>query len=506
MKRTQIPRSSLAVAVLAATAAASPLAAQVDIGLFFQNHLDSRSRQLFGILAPLAEPADDGDYVPREDATAGERLLLGNGLTAEFVARNVAQDGDMIALWPDDAAPTHLVVCIEQGRSGTTPLGNDGLNAAVQRVELASGAVATILHGMERCDGIRRTAWGTIIASEETDDGRVYEILAPLATTGHWVADRATGDIRTAIDGLDPSANVAQRAALPTIAWEGIAVLESGVVIGGDELRPGDDGLDLDGGAIFKFVPEVPHAGGPIGDLDDSPLVAGPVYALSISCREAASSDFPQYGQGCEVGVGAWVKVDAFEARADADANGATGYYRPEDLHPDPTFEGEGVRFCWTNTGREAASHLSEVVCAEDPTPLPEAATEILDDRTGFFYLGDGAEFALAVASRFIEGDARFNSFDNLDFQPTTGILYVIEDHDFGEIFACLPDREDRDVATDGCIALASVVDPEAEPTGFIFSGDGRTAYVVIQHGEQPAELLDFASNPVDGTTDDLLR
>ena len=34
----------------------------------------------------------------------------------------------------------------------------------------------------------------------------------------------------------------------------------------------------------------------------------------------------------------------------------------------------------------------------------------------------------------------------------------------------------------------------------------GETAYVIVRHGEQPAELLDYASNPVNGRTDDLTR
>ena len=34
----------------------------------------------------------------------------------------------------------------------------------------------------------------------------------------------------------------------------------------------------------------------------------------------------------------------------------------------------------------------------------------------------------------------------------------------------------------------------------------GETTYVIMQHGEQPAELPDFASNPVNGRTDDLIR
>ena len=230
-----------------------------DFGLTVEELLSSQSNELFGIKKPLNEPADAGDVVPREDATANERQLLAQGLKAQFVARNVAFLGDMIAFWPDDINYTHLIVCIEQERSGTTPDGNEGLNAAVQTVDVETGDVETILHGMSRCDGIRTTQWGTVIATEEVEDGRAYEIIDPLNTTEHWVADRATGDIRDGIDSPNESKKVVQRQDLPTLRWEGLTILDTGVVYLGDELRPGDIALDVDGGAIYKFTPEVPY-------------------------------------------------------------------------------------------------------------------------------------------------------------------------------------------------------------------------------------------------------
>jgi secreted PhoX family phosphatase len=222
---------------------------------------------------------------------------------------------------------------------------------------------------------------------------------------------------------------------------------------------------------------------------------------MSVSCVGQGSGDFPQYGQGCEIGLAAWVGVGALTARSDANARGATGYYRPEDLHTDPTFEDPGVRFCWTNTGEEDTGDYAEVVCAADSNPSPTNPNHWTDGRTGFIYLADGgtakANVTTVALNRFIEGDQRFNSFDNLDFQPHTGNVYVIEDHTFGEVFACLPDGDDRDIKSDGCVSILSVVDPLAEPTGFIFDASGETAYVVIQHGETPAAL---------GQTDDLLK
>ena len=460
-----------------------------DFGVMVQDLLHAQSDRLFGFMKPLEQSADESDYVPRELASADQRILLAKGLKAEFVTRSLGTSGDFIAFWPSAEQYSHLIVCIEQGRA------TEGRNAGVQRVDVATGAVETIVYGMSRCDGIRTTDWGTVLATEETTDGRAYEIIDPLNTTGHWIADRSTGDVRDAIDSLSPSQNIVQRQALPTMAWEGLIVLPSGVVIGGDELRPGsyanDFGTrDTDGGAIFKFVPAMPRlVEGAISHLDESPLASGATYAMQVSCN----SGNQQFGQGCEIGNAAWVGVNALDARMDANRNGATGYYRPEDLEQDPLFHDEenpaAIRFCVANTGNEGAKNYAEVLCGVDSDPL----------------LADN-DIRSVVVNRFVEGDQEFNSFDNLAFQNRTGNLYVIEDHKYGDIFACLRDGEDRDIKTDGCVRMASVVDPSAEPTGFVFDATGETAYVIVQHGEQPAELLDFASNPVNGRTDDLIK
>ena len=395
--------------------------------------------------------------------------MLAEGLKADYVTRNAGNMTDMMVLWPPQE-PTHLITCVE----GTRERLSDGrYNPSVQRIGLVSGRVDTILRGMDRCDGIRITDWGTVLVTEETTDGGAYEILDPVATTDESVLDRATGAV-TAPD------KVGKRPALPTMAWEGLAVLPSGVVIGGDELRPGVGGADRDGGAIFKFIPDLPHGNGRISELRASPLVAGKSYAFRVDCWHARAFHFPQYGQGCEVGNGAWIQVRASKAREDADARGATGYYRPEDLHLDPGYTGEGVRFCWANTGMEAASNFGEVVCGVDYEPL------VADDSR-----------TTVVVGRFVEGDRDFNSLDNLAFQPATGILYVTEDHRNGDVFACLPDGADRDLKTDGCVRVVSVVDQTAEPTGLLFSADGTRAYLSIQHSDDSI-MSDFDGYPTD--------
>lgn len=448
-----------------------------DFGVARDKMLADRAMALFGLEAPLAEgsPASAEDGYRTLEQTPEDQLLAAPGLKLEFLTREAANSLDMFDFWPAEN-PTHLIACIEGDRE---EIAAGKWNPSVQAISLSDGAVTTLVRGMMSCDGIRTSSWGTVLATEEEGDGGLYEIIDPLAIRDVAVLDRASGETS------DP-AHVVKRAALPTMAWEGFVVTPDGVVYGGDELRPGSADKDVDGGAMFKFIPETLHQGGAIASLEQSPLVAGTVYALQVSCQGGKV----QYGQGCEIGKGAWIEIDAANARADADAKGATGYYRPEDLHADPAYKGPGVRFCGANTGNEAADNYGEVICTTDlaPTEAPKADAE-------------GKLVFSTSSNRFVEGDESFNSFDNLAFQPSSGVLYVIEDHDNGEIYACLPDGADRDVNTDGCVLVFAVRDTSAEPTGFIFSPDGLTAYVSIQHSDDSnVEKVD------DYGTDDLIK
>lgn len=460
-----------------------------DFGRFIEQQLKARSEKLFGIEKPLdaSAPATNGAYRTPSQA-ARDQVLVAHGLKVEYLTRNAAHNTDMLAFWPNDARPTHLITCIEEFRNpgpvGNYPSGLPKYFPSVQRINLATGATETVLRGMSSCDGIRRTPWQTILVTEERSDGGAYEILNPVATTELTLRARGANNFIDA-SGNPVVGQAAYRNALPTMAWEGLAVLPSGVVIAGDELRPGTGTANNDGGAIFKFVPTQPrHVAGPIGNLNDSPLTWGAVYAMQVSCVSGGQ----QFGQGCEVGNAAWLAVNAATARADANRLGATGYYRPEDLHEDPLFRNSdlpnAVRFCWTNTGNEEAGHYGEVVCGVDNEPLIASSTQ----RT-------------VTVNRFIEGDADLNQPDNLAFQPVTGNVYVIEDHDNGDVWACLPDGKDRDIKSDGCVKILSVRDTSAEPTGLLFTADGGTAYVSIQHSD------DSLMPMVDGyPTDDVLK
>ncbi len=462
---------SLAAALCASVAV--PAVAQ-DFGQTVENMLAQQSLALFGIAAPLTtEVPETGDGYRTANSTADDALAVAPGLTASFLTREAGNAFDQFAFYPAEN-PTHIIGCVESRRE---EIADGKYNPSVQSVSLADGTVTTILRGLTSCDPVRVTPWGTVLVGEERTDGLSYEILDPLNVANVTVTNRATGE-------TDDPEHVVGRLALPTIGYEGVGITAEGVVYAGDELRPGSDTPDADGGAIFKFVPDHPATGGMITSLDQSPFTSGSVYAMQVSCID----DGAQFGQGCDIGNAMWIPVNAATARSDANANAATGYYRPEDGLLDPAYTGEGVRFCWTNTWEEGAQSYAEVLCLVDTTPSEVAAA-------------DGTGLLNTAVSRFVQGDTVANSFDNLEFQPGTGIMYVIEDHPNGDIWACLPDGTDRDLMTDGCIKVFTVKDTTAEPTGFIFAPDGLTAYVSIQHSD------DTNMSPVDDFgTDDIIK
>lgn len=450
-----------------------------NFGIKMERLLHIQSHQYFGIRKPLTASAPETSGAYRtESQLASDQVLLARGLKAEYVTRSAGNKTDMIVPWPEHES-THLITCVEGSRED---IGLGKMNPSVQRIDLRTGNVETILRGMSRCDGIRSTAWNTILATEEADDGKAYEIAEPLFTTENMVVSRDTGEIS------GPTAsNIIQRDMLPTMAWEGLTILDSGVIYTGDELRPGSAEADANGGSIYKFLPDTEWNG--VSGFENSPLASGKVYVLQVTCQEGKQ----QFGQGCEVGKANWIgPIVPSNVREEANALQATGYYRPEDLHRDqmyvaPAAFPTSVRFCWTNTGNESAHNFAEVMCAVDHEP----ATATL--------FGD--EERLVSVNRFVEGDEDFNSFDNLAFQPITGNLYVIEDHPNGDVFACLPDGSDRDIKSDGCIKILSVKDSSAEPSGFVFSSDGKTAYVSIQHSNDD-DMSEFDGYP----TDDVLK
>ena len=428
-----------------------------DFGLFRDHHMNAHSEQLFGIVEPVEASSTEsiGGVLGDQDPTA--LATLAKGLHARVVSAraNLGANIDMMALWPNDSNPTHLIACNEQG---TTEPG-------VQRIRLADGFVETIVTATSSCDPVKRTAWGSVIIGEEVGGtGWVFELINPLQTT-NVTFDRVAGTFSGGVG----AANLATRPALGHLAFEGLALLPNGVMYYGDENRPA---TGTAGGAYFKFIPSTPWAGGTISSLSQSPLTAGTVYGLRLGKRSGNTD----YGQGTNTGRGVWVLVNPSNnanLRTAAATLKLTGYYRPEDAEIDPGALAQGlVRFCGNNTGNEIDDHnWGETVCVTDGT-LAEAT----------------ANTAIPELQYLVIGTWDFAMMDNLAYQPGRGNWIIHEDGDgpeFGrnnDLWSCLDDGDDADTLSDGCARIASLNDLTAEWTGGTFDHSGSHFYVSVQH------------------------
>ncbi|HVP28538.1 MAG TPA: alkaline phosphatase PhoX [Myxococcota bacterium] len=431
-----------------------------DFGLQRDFLMKIQSFALFGVIAPVDASSTASIDAATANANPAALATVAKGLKVRVVtaAANAGANIDMMALWPDDIQPTHLIACNEQ----------DTTNPGVQRIRLSDGLVETIVTGTTECDPLHRTPWGTIVFGEEDgSDGRVYELIHPLETTGVSL-DRTTG----VFSGGVGAENLTARPALGRLSFEGIAIYPSGVVYYGDENRPSKG---TPGGAYFKFVPATPFTGNaPITDLTQSPLAAGQVFGLRLGKRSGNTD----YGQGTNTGRGTWVAAASSsffpDLRAVAGDLKLTGYYRPEDAAIDLSAEAQGqVRFCANNTGNEGDDRaFGETLCITDGT-LDEAL----------------ANTATPEVQLLVVGTPELAMMDNIDNQPGRGNWVLHEDGDapalFGrnnDLWDCLDDGHDDDLLSDGCIRVATLNDLNAEWTGGLFDGLGRRFFVSVQH------------------------
>lgn len=448
---------------LAISATIANTAFAVDFGQKVELLAKAQSLSLFGVISPLGASSTASLTAAQADSDPAGLVTLAPGLTAKVVSAdpNLGANTDMMALWPNDTHPTHLIACNEQGS------GNIGL----QRIEIATGAVANIVSsGLTSCDPVHRTAWGTIVFGEEAgSNGRVFELLDPLNTTNVTVSGSGASTTTS-----DP-AHVAFRPALGQLSFEGIALYPNGVMYYGDEGRPGNGNP---GGAYFKFIPSTPWLPGSpaITDLANSPLVAGNVYGMRVGKRSGNSD----YGQGNEFGRGVWVPVTGtapINLRAAAITAKLTGYYRPEDIAIDEKALAAGkVRFCGNNTGEDGVdNHYGETACITDGTLAQATDTVTLSTP----------EYQPLVIGHF-----DFAMMDNIAYQPGRGNWLIQEDGEGpdatpprnNDIWTCRDDGADKDNLADACVKVISLNDLNAESTGGIFDASGKRYFVSIQH------------------------
>jgi hypothetical protein len=456
-----------AAGVLAASAAGA--VAGFSFGVFRDSQLSGLSGQLFGVGKPLASSSTA--QVTRAQAQADPTVLatLARGLQARVVTTQGPAVDDQITLWPNRAHPTYLIACNEEG---TTRPG-------LVRIELATGAVSTIVTGTTSCDPTRLTPWGTILFGEEAGKGgRLYELKDPVHTT-NVTLDRTAGTFSGGVG----AANLVTRTALGTAAFEGIGILGDGTTY----LDPDDSSFGPKNGGpgdgYFKFVPDHPFTGSaPITDLSQSPYASGRVFGLRIGLGD-------DYGQGREYGFGQWVPLPHVanpNLEALGRAAGLTGYFRPEDLDIDPVALAKGtVRVCSNDTGDESDHLYGETICITDGT-ITQAETNTATPELQPFVIGGTSQ--------------GINMPDNIAFQPGTGNAVLHEDAETtfegphnNDLWDCLPDGPDQDLLSDGCVRIATLNDLTAEWTGGTFDASGKNFYVSIQHNiSGRATILDI--------------
>jgi hypothetical protein len=449
----------LAVVLVATSAAAF---GTFNFGEFRDNQLEAHSQQLFGIVSAVGPSSHDSISAGEAERDPTALVTLAKGLHARVLSANASlgPNIDMMALWPDEANPTHIIACNEQGTG----------QVAVQRIQISNGQPENILTGMSSCDPVKRTAWGTVIVGEEVGNtGWLLEIINPLQTT-NVSFNRTTGILS---GGTNPG-NIATRPAVGRNAFEGLALFPNGLLYYGDENRPFQGTA---GGAYFKFIPANP-ATGTISNLSQSPLAAGTVYGLRLGKRVNNNVSNTDYGQGTNTGKGVWVAVtpnngNNVDLRAAAALLKLTGYYRPEDAEIDPVALGQGlVRFCGNNTGNEIDdNNFGETICVTDGT-LANAM----------------ANLSVPEVQYLVIGTPDFAMMDNLAYQPGRGNWIIHEDGDGPEVgrnndlWSCTDDGDDDDKLSDGCAKIGTLNDLTAEWTGGTFDQFGNHFYVSVQH------------------------
>jgi hypothetical protein len=442
---------SLGALTFALVGGGTALAAFNDRGLDQQSQLQNKSQPLFGIGQPLTQSSNVDLNAAQALANPAGLITVAKGLKASVVsAGKAAPNIDQMVLWPQ-ANPQYLIGCNEEGVA----------QPALQRISLASGDATTIATGINSCDPVRATPWGTVLFGEENGSvGAMYELIDPLAVTEATINN---------VTGTSSSPNIRRVNALGFLSFEGLGILPNGVTYYGDELSANNGAA---GGAYYKFVPTTPWAGGPpITSLDQSPYSSGTVFGL----RVGQGSNF---GQGFSYGTGTWqtlTSTPSQQLRGLAAIAKLTGYYRPEDLSLDEAAVAAGsVRVCGNNTGRDAGRYWGETICITDGTLAAAASPS-----------------SVPQVQLLVQGSPEINMPDNIAYQPNRGNWILEEDgstSDFidgsrnDDIWDCLDDGADDDTLSDGCVRIASLNDLDAESTGGFFDPTGAHYYVSIQH------------------------
>ncbi len=314
--------------------------------------------------------------------------------------------------------------------------------AALSVVDLQTGQNRLLVEreDWESFDGLVWTPWGTILMAEE-------EVVQSFRDPDYPNIERGL-----VYEFFPATGKVVARPAIGARSHEGLRFDKQGNLYGISESRGIQNaGQPGQSGAIFKFVPNRR------GDLS-----SGKLYALKVeSGRE---------------GLARWVKLDVdpvtFDSDAAAQAVGATGWDRPEDVTFGPSVRKSGkdvqVLYVAVTESSDRAVNSGLVLKIETYGDYANVSNYVLP----------GVNVDNEVTNPFAtDAGTGFDDPDNLAMGPN-GELYITEDDSPSDIWVATGSGPMA-----GKVELfARLRDCGAESTGVYFSPDGKTLFVNSQH------------------------
>ena len=295
----------------------------------------------------------------------------------------------------------------------------------------------------EAMDPIVWTPWGTILVAEESNASSKPDPDYPSAKAGlvYELIPNAS----------DPSVldRIIARPAIGSKSHEGMRFDRQGNLYSISERNPG---------YIFKFTPDKK------GDLS-----SGQTYVLKVTSPT-----------GDRTGEAEWIPLDRnavqIDASAAADAAGATGYNRPEDVE------------LATSTGMTHGSPNTLFVAVTGLAAPVDNRIIAIDLREPAGASAHSTAFVYDYVKVGLNTTSDFSMPDNLALDPA-GNLYIAEDPGGSfaskrigdDIWVARPGNGPQSAAT-SVERFGSLTDCDAEPTGIYWERGGDRLFVNVQH------------------------